>query len=303
MFNRLDVQFPSGGILCSAWLYLPGLPDQPEGQAPRPVIVMGHGVAGVREMRLDAYAERFCEEGYACLVFDYRHFGASQGEPRQLLDIQLQLEDWASAIRFARSRKDVDGKRIILWGSSFGGGHVLAAAAADRNIAAVVSQCPFTNGLSSGLALNIFSSLKVGILAFCDKIGSLLGMRPISVGVFGKSGAAALMTAFDAQDGYLNLMKEGVSFRNEVAARFGLDIIRYFPGRRTSGISCPVLFCICEKDSVAPAKATKRHAGKAPRGEIKLYPNGHFDIYIGSAFERVVADQIEFLQRQVPIDH
>ena len=49
-----------------------------------------HGLAGVKEMRLDAYAERFCAAGLACLVFDYRHFGESAGEPRQLLDIQRQ---------------------------------------------------------------------------------------------------------------------------------------------------------------------------------------------------------------------
>jgi hypothetical protein len=57
---------------------------------------------------------------------------------------------------------------------------------------------------------------------------------------------------------------------------------------------------VCETDSVAPAKATLRHARKAPRGEIKLYPEGHFDIYVGDAFERVVADQIRFLTTHVP---
>jgi dienelactone hydrolase len=59
--ERLDVRFPSAGVECSAWLYLP------EG-GPAPVIVMAHGLGGVRGMRLDAYAERFCAAGYACLV-------------------------------------------------------------------------------------------------------------------------------------------------------------------------------------------------------------------------------------------
>ena len=47
--------------------------------------VMAHGLGGVRQMRLDAFAERFSSAGYRCLVFDYRHFGAGAGEPRQLL--------------------------------------------------------------------------------------------------------------------------------------------------------------------------------------------------------------------------
>jgi len=53
---------------------------------------------------LDAYAERSAATGFAALVFDYRHFGASSGEPRQLLDINRQLADWAGAVAFISSR-------------------------------------------------------------------------------------------------------------------------------------------------------------------------------------------------------
>src|SRR5689334_9123281 len=98
MSQRLNVEFESGrqGEHCRAWLY------EPEGKGPFPVIVMAHGLGGVKEMRLDAFAERFSMAGYACLVFDYRHFGTSDGHPRQLLDISRQLEDWSCAIAFAR---------------------------------------------------------------------------------------------------------------------------------------------------------------------------------------------------------
>ena len=73
-------------------------------------------------MRLDAYAERFCAAGYACLVFDYRNFGDSEGQPRQLLDIGMQLADWAAAMAYAQTPGAIDQKRIGLWGTSFGGG-------------------------------------------------------------------------------------------------------------------------------------------------------------------------------------
>jgi hypothetical protein len=32
-----------------------------------------------------------------------------------------------------------------------------------------------------------------------------------------------------------------------------------------------------------------------------VYPGGHFDIYVGDPFERVVTDQIDFLRRHVPV--
>lgn len=294
--KRLDVRFVSQGLQCSAWLYLP------TGSRPAPVIVMAHGLGGTRVMRLDAFAEHFCHAGYACLVFDYRHFGDSEGQPRQLLDVQKQLQDWKAAIAFARSRHDVDSSRVVLWGTSFSGGHVLSAAADDGRVTAVIAQCPFTDGLASSLALSPVSSIKVTALALRDQIGAWLGAEPVLVNTAGKPRTAALMTAPDALD-YLKLLPPGAaaSFPNHVAARFGLQIIRYFPGYKTSKIKCPVLFCVCDTDSVAPAAATLRHARRAPHGEIKTYAEGHFDIYVGAAFERVVDDQIEFLGRNVPL--
>jgi hypothetical protein len=59
-------------------------------------------------------------------VFDYRHFGASDGQPRQLIDIAGQLDDYRAAICFARSLRGVNAKRIALWGTSLSGGHVIA---------------------------------------------------------------------------------------------------------------------------------------------------------------------------------
>lgn len=100
MSERSDVRFRSGDADCAAWLYLP------EGPGPHPAVVLEHGLGAVKEMRLDAYAERFTAAGYACLVFDHRHFGASGGQPRQLLSVSRQLADWKAAIGYVRGRPD-----------------------------------------------------------------------------------------------------------------------------------------------------------------------------------------------------
>ncbi|UJJ31144.1 alpha/beta hydrolase [Halopseudomonas maritima] len=289
------IQFLSSDSYCVADYY------RPPGVGPFPVVVMAHGLGGTRQMRLGAYAERFVAAGYACLVFDYRHFGESGGEPRQLLDIGRQLDDWKAAVAHARSLVEVDPAKVILWGTSFGGGHVLATAADDDQVAAVVSQCPFTDGIASSRAVNFWVSIKLTALALADRIGSLFGASPIWVPVAGRPGDTALMSTPDSWDGYHGLIPPGAHIRNEAPARFALDIVRYFPGRKTPQIKAPVLFCVCDPDSVAPAKRTLEHARRAPRGEIKRYSYGHFEVYVGSAFEQVVRDQIEFLQRHVPI--
>jgi len=291
--ERSDVTFSSGNETCAAWLY------RPVSSTSVPVIVMAHGLGAVKEMRLDAFAERFVAEGYACLVFDYRHFGASTGEPRQLLDIKRQIADWAAAVSFARSLPGIDPERVVVWGTSFGGGHAVITAANDQRIAAAIAQCPFTDGLASLRAVPLKTSAKITARAVRDTVGHLLGRPPVMIATSGAPGSTALMTAPDAMPGYLALVPNASTFENQVAARFGLAIGLHTPGRAASQIACPILFCICETDSVAPAAAAQHHASKAPKSEIRLYPEGHFDIYVGEPFERVIADQIEFLRRQV----
>ena len=291
--QREDVWFNSGRDRISAWLY------RPAGDGDAPLLVMAHGLGAVRTMRLDAYAERFCTAGYACLVFDYRNFGDSEGAPRQLLDIRMQLQDWTVAVAYARTLAGIDPNRIGLWGTSFGGGHVIATAARLPGIAAVVSQCPFTDGLASLGAMNPLISARITALAVRDLIGARLGGSPVMVQTAGRPGEVALMHAPDAYPGFLRLVPDGMTLRNEVAARIGVKIPPYRPGRLAAKVACPILFCVCETDSVAPSGPTRRYAAMAPRGQIKLYPEGHFEIYVDDAFERVVADQLEFLDKNL----
>jgi pimeloyl-ACP methyl ester carboxylesterase len=252
-------------------------------------------------MRLDAYAERFRDAGFAALAFTYRHFGDSGGEPRQLLDIERQLDDFAAALRYARSGLDgIDASRIVLWGTSFGGGHVLEAARRDGSVAAVVSQCPFTDGPASMRALGLRSNARVGVRAVADDLARLRGRAPVRVPLTGPPGSPGLMTAPDAPGGYRALMRDMDHVpEQEVAARIGTRIGLYRPGRALRELRCPVLLCVCDHDSVAPAKATLRHANRGPTTETIRYPVGHFDIYLGEPFERAVADQIDFLRRHL----
>ncbi len=76
---RRDMTFQSKGLTCRGWFYMPdGL-----GQGQKaPTTVMAHGFSAVKEMYLQDFAERFAANGLACLVFDYRYLGASDGEPR-----------------------------------------------------------------------------------------------------------------------------------------------------------------------------------------------------------------------------
>jgi dipeptidyl aminopeptidase/acylaminoacyl peptidase len=73
---------------------------------------MAHGTTGTMNFGLARYAQRFAAAGFAVLVFDYRHFGASDGWPRQLIRVGRQVADWRAAVRFARMLPQVDPDRV-----------------------------------------------------------------------------------------------------------------------------------------------------------------------------------------------
>src|ERR1044072_3531828 len=96
--ERSELYSQSGAPLRHAWLYMP---DGSSSDARPAIIVMAHGLGSIKTLRLSAFAERFQAAGYACLVFDYRHFGESEGEPQELLSIKRQRADWRAAVEFA----------------------------------------------------------------------------------------------------------------------------------------------------------------------------------------------------------
>lgn len=290
-FTREDVRFDSNGDECGAWFY------RPDGDGPFPAVVLCLGLGAVKEMRLDNFSAKFAEAGIAALAFTYRHFGDSDGEPRQLLDFGKQHEDIAAAIDFVRTIDGVDPERVALFGTSMGGGHVIAVAADRDDIAAVVSQCPFTDGPASAGTLGLVSTVKVGAVAAADGVSRLIGRKPVYAKLAGTRGEPAMMTAHDVVEGYLSLVPEGMEYDNRVAGRVGIDILLQRPGRRMKDLTCPTLVCGCETDTVAPFGRTAKYAKAAPNVELKSYPFGHFDIYKGEPFEQAVADQVAFLTR------
>ena len=294
--QRTDVEFESGGATCRGWLYRP---DGSRGALP--CVVMAHGFGATRDASLEPYAERFAGAGFAVLLFDYRHFGASDGEPRQLVSVRRQLEDYASAIACARALDGVDPDRIAVWGTSFSGGHALVTAARVPRIAAAVCQCPMMDGWKAVLNILRYAGpgqvLRLTLHGLRDLLLSATG-RAHRIPTVGRPGTLAVMSSEDADAGYRALMPPHASL--EVAARIALLVPLYRPVSDARRVRCPVLIQVCDCDSVAPAGAAEEAARRlGPRGELVRYPIGHFEPYFGASFERSVDDQLAFLRRRL----
>jgi fermentation-respiration switch protein FrsA (DUF1100 family) len=288
---REDLTFDSQGTRCAAWYY------RPRTGVTAPCVVVAHGFDGVREQRLDSYAERFAAAGMAVLVFDYRNLGSSDGQPRQLIDNRQQLSDWRAAIAFARSLDGVDASQIGLWGTSTSGGHVVQLAADDAGIAAVVAQMPLLDGFAQLLNTPATQTLRLLWAGLKDRIRGVLGWKPLLIPAAGRPASLAAVTSPDALSGLARITPSGSTWRNEVLARFALTTALYRPGRAARRVRCPLLLCLADGDRLIPPAPALKVAKVAGRAELRRYPTGHFAMYFGEGFERAVAHQTSFLCR------
>jgi dienelactone hydrolase len=284
--NRNDLQFPSGGDACAAWLY-PAPADSDKGS---PIIVMAHGLSGTRRDRLGAFAERFAVAGIAALAFDYRGFGDSEGEP-DLFEPERQLGDWRAAIAFAGSLGGVDAGRVGTFGSSLGGGHALAAAAEDPRIAAAISQVPFLDRDSQTYTGH--PEVAPEMLAVAGDGGYLPAV--------GQPNEPAFIRAPGAEAGWRHVVAIGEDsrWRNRVSAAWLLGP-PFSPIVHAATLHCPWLVCVAGDDQVAKPQPAIDAARRAPYGELRVYRGvDHFDIYDGPEHAAVVADELGFLRRHL----
>jgi fermentation-respiration switch protein FrsA (DUF1100 family) len=135
MQQKEKVHFQSEGLKVVGTLFRPQ--NSKEEEVSLPAILVAGAMSGVKEQVAGQYAERIAKDGYVTLVLDHRHFGESEGEPRQHEDPAKKLEDFKNAISFISSLKGIDRERIGACGISMGGGYMLQLAAFDRRIKSV----------------------------------------------------------------------------------------------------------------------------------------------------------------------
>ena len=156
---------------------------------------------------------------------------------------------------------------------------MLAVGAADGRVAAIVSQCPFTDGLATLPALGLKAIMRVAVAGLRDQITPLRRGAPYYIPAVAPPGSFGVMATDDVLSGFTTVLEQSVDAQwdNRVAARIVLRMGMYRPGLKAAKLPCPALFCICDQDSVAPAERTAKLAARGPRNEIKHYPIGHFD--------------------------
>src|SRR5262249_56612855 len=92
------------------------------------VVIACSGYLGLKGLQPARFARALVPRGYACLFFDYRGFGFSDGERGRLIP-EEQIEDIRAAVDYLHAREDTAGCRLVLLGWGLGGALGIAEAA------------------------------------------------------------------------------------------------------------------------------------------------------------------------------
>ncbi len=133
--RRTDVRFDSAGTSLAGHLYRPPT----AADEPTPGVVLCGPISSVKEQVVPHYAERLADAGYTALTFDPRNFGESDGAPRYRYDPNIVIDDYANAVNYLLTRRDIEPSRVGVVGVCMGGGYAVSVGARDKRLKAVVS--------------------------------------------------------------------------------------------------------------------------------------------------------------------
>jgi pimeloyl-ACP methyl ester carboxylesterase len=283
--------FDSQGVTCAATLHLP------EGKQPFPVILMAHGWGGVQDALTLPFYPRFLEAGFAVMTFDYRGWGASEGQPRQVINPHHREQDIEVALAHLKTRPQIDPARIVLWGTSFGGGHAIHVGSKHPELFGIIAQVPMLDGMKAAMATPLLRLLRFGLYAVVDL---LRGSKPLYVPIVGAPGQFSSMDRDGGEQAMqrgLAAMDSGYVYDNRVAARSILTMGPYRPFKALKDIKVPTLIVGATRDSVAPFVEQEIRAVGNPHLQLETIDANHFDPYFDPAFSANIGHQLKFLQR------
>jgi len=286
----------SKGLRCSGWLYVS---DDLKAGAKAPTIVMANGFTGVKEQILPNFAARFVDAGFVTMVFDYRHFGDSEGEPRsQNFPLEL-VEDIRNAITWVSDQPEVDPQRIGIWGASQGGGLVLYVGTYDRRVKAVVSLVPFAPTPEQRRARNAENYDSMSRILLRDRIERYKTGVVNYMKVVAPEGEPCVLPGKEAYDEYTAIKQP--NWRNQVTLE-SLEKMREFdPVSMVHMISpTPLLFIVAEKDCFFPLDLVKAiyERAREPKA-MKTFPVLHFEMYREPWISKAAGEAISWYKQHL----
>jgi alpha-beta hydrolase superfamily lysophospholipase len=301
--ERLDIKtrvikstFVTEGDTCSAMLHVP---EDADGEQ-RPGILMVGGWGSVQQALTHSFVSRFVAAGYAVMEFDFPGWGLSGGWPRQDINPWRRVRAANDALAHLKSQPQVIAHRILVWGTSFGGGHVVDLVTQHPDLQGAIIQVPMLDGVATLRAVPFKRMLQIITLGIADLLKPGGGVHLPTVVPHGEFGTMDRDRAWDALQ--LGLAAhDGAKYVNKVTARSTLTIGFYRPWTRLKDVHVPMLIVGATHDTVAPFVADKIRRVANPNLRVVEIDADHFDPYFEPCFPHALKPQLDFLKEVLPV--
>ncbi|MEU9065203.1 alpha/beta hydrolase [Streptomyces sp. NPDC048430] len=107
---KRKITFDRDGVTLVGNLFTP---DDLNENGHYPAVIVQGSFTSVKEQMAGTYAEKFAEQGFVALSFDYAHYGESEGEPRQYEAPAEKLSDLKAAVTYLTGLPYVQGVGMV----------------------------------------------------------------------------------------------------------------------------------------------------------------------------------------------
>ncbi|KAF7923934.1 hypothetical protein BELL_0367g00110 [Botrytis elliptica] len=265
-----------------------------------PAIIMTHGFNCVKEMLLPEIARRFQGIGYNALIYDPRSIGDSDGLPRNQISPLQQAEDLSDIITHISSLPNVDSRRIILWGMSFGATVSACTAAVDRRVKSLVMVCPLFSFFQPEKREKVFAQLirdrqsqLRGNEAFTLPPFNSKGENPMG---FGGSGGPGGTEAYSFMSAVID--HGAPNFRDRITLQTYQKLFMFRPKVLLDMVQASTLMIVPELDDISSPEEQIEAFGllAGPKTLYIAKEKGHLTVLSGDKSEEILSTMTEFIK-------
>jgi fermentation-respiration switch protein FrsA (DUF1100 family) len=298
---KRKIEFDRDGLTLVGNLFTPEGFDE---SSSYPAVIVEGSFSSVKELMAGTYAERFAEQGFVALAFDYAHYGESAGEPRQLESPAEKLRDLQAAVTYLTDLPYVQAVGMV--GVCTSGGNAAYLGAAEPRLKALATVAAFLpgpalftmmyggeEGVAQRKAEAAASRRKYEETGEVDFVAAYSETEPSAVN-YGPSGSF---------DYYLNESRANIAeYRNESALMSLEEFLEFDPVSQASAITVPTMV-VHSDESAFPDEAKKLYEGIQAEKELVWADGNHYDYYDSPAqIDNAVANVIRFFRTHLASD-
>jgi uncharacterized protein len=244
-----------------------------------PAVVVTGSWCTVKEQMAGRYARCLAERGYVALAFDFRGYGESGGQPRDVESPDGKIRDIQDAVTYLHTARGIDAGRIGALGICAGAGYSAGSAASDDRVRSLALVAPWLHDRALvetlyGGSEGVRERIKMGEEALLryQRTGEVDYVPAVST----TDQRAAMYGSFDY---YLDQSRGAIpAWGNRFAVMAWPYWLRFDPIRLAPTITVPTVMVHSEGGAI-PDGARRFHAGLGAPGQLHWITGTQFDFY------------------------